>query len=163
MCRQPEATMPIIREIVFLNRRAYSMPDTIRFMHDMFSIADDDEFPVYVYESILAVLHDAMYLVEMDPEEFIPDPHTGVLTLFDLWLERWGCTDRTVDHFLGDNATVDTYPCDADGDSVFEESITSDDEDEMVIGAHILLTMEDIDDEMRDLLDEEDTERIFRD
>ena len=150
-----DITMPITRELIFTNRRAYCITDTVNFMHDMRDRHDEEEFPPYVYDAIISTLEDQYYLVEVDQDEFIPDPLTGVLTLLDLWLLRWGVQDRTMAYFNGDDATIDTFDVTL-SDDTFEEAITAEEEDEMLVGAHILLDMETIDDDMRDILGDDE-------
>lgn len=135
-------TMPIIRELLFINRRAYSITDTMGFMNELKDRTTEEEFPTYVYESIMATLIDQKYLIETDEDEFIPDPLTGTLTLLDLWLMRWGVQDRTFDYFDGTDNTIQTFDMEMSEDDEEEECIADSDEEELVIGAHILLELD---------------------
>lgn len=132
--------MTVARNIIFANHTAYSIQDTLNYVVHLRENLTEEEFPVHVYDHIIAYIMDVRYMVEIDLDEFIPDPRTGVLTLLELWLRRWGVVDTAFD-YLDEEMEIGTWDETSLDDYEGEEAITVDDEDELLVGVRILATL----------------------
>jgi len=98
--------------------------------------------------TIINFLEDTHFGLFVDYDAFIPDPYTGVLTMFDIWLNQYGVLDDMFIDFP-EHITLATYPTnESDLETRGEEAITTEEEDEIIIGSHILVTLHAEDDIM---------------
>ena len=134
--------MPVTREILFCNNCAYSIRDTRVYIAETFMNADSEMFPDDRFTTIMNHLENVMHDVIVDFDAFIPDPYSGVLIMFDLWLHEWGVMDGMFMDFP-DHLTVATYPTtDSEFEMEGEEAITAEEHDELIVGSVILTQMD---------------------
>jgi len=104
--------------------------------------AEDDDFPEDRFRTIMQHLENVQFDLIVDFDHFLPDPYSGVLVMFDMWLHEWGVMDGMFMDFP-DHLTIATYPTtDSEFEMEGEEAITQEEHDEMVIGTVILTQMD---------------------
>ena len=87
----------------------------------------------------------ARYMYHRDPQvHFMPDLYTGILMLPPLWWSRHGILEIGED--LGDDSTIMTFDMtESESEWSNNDEITSEDEEELCIGAHLLRELQDDD------------------
>lgn len=129
--------MAIERNIIFCDGKAYDIHATEQYIVDLHN-SNDMHFPVDRLRACIAVLEDMRFLVEIDADEMMPDIFTGVLTVWPLWMHDHGVESDI--HIITDDEesivtiSISDDPAWDDG----EEYIDSEEEAEMLIGAHAL-------------------------
>ena len=128
--------MAIARELLFANGKAYKITAT---MTNCIELHRESPvlFPRHDLSSVVSVLMDMKYLIEVDYDVMLPAPYTGTLTCLDIWLNTWGVEDTTMQDL--DESTIGTYSV-TDNDFTLsdDECIEDDEEDDMVYGLRIL-------------------------
>jgi hypothetical protein len=139
--------MAIIRELAFFSGKTYHIAETLVKMTNIqmgFTVPAQHLGDLTRLEAIREQIATFFTAIFIDPDEFIPDPITGIFTPVDLWFHRWGVEwDGGSDYFdrsIG-SYTVDTTP-DPEADFVFdlegEESIL----DDIIPDARVLMVIE---------------------
>lgn len=127
--------MPILRALYFANFTAFNIELTKNHLWDLLERNGESAIPIYVVESVVADLTDLEYIVEdMDCVPTMVDLYTHQLIPRDTWFLRYGIRDPTFEYFNGDDDdTIHTFDMTETDDS--DDTISSDDEDILVIGS----------------------------
>jgi hypothetical protein len=160
--------MAIERNLIFANGNAYDIAATAQYIRDVYNRFNNENiFPESRLAECIAVLEDMRFLVEIDADEMMPDIYTGVLTVWPLWMRDHGVFDHRLSDLLLDAASIETISISDDPAWDDEQDIDSEEEAEMIIGAHVLAEMyaEDQFDDMdySDSDNDSDKENVARD
>lgn len=130
--------MPHERQCVIFHMIPYHLHDTIVHVYDIYNrqVERGYEINTVVFDHCVAMLYDLKFLVVYDATDHIPDLFDGVLLPMDIWFRRYGCVDET---FASDPVHVADFPVSQVEMQALEdgESITSEEEDDIVILSHI--------------------------
>ena len=148
--------MAIERDLIFANGTAYRLfltMDNLTTLSDYFHEEGDMQRSMFC-ERALSTLSDLRFTMFVEMDDFICDCITGIETPLDIWFDKFGYVAETL---TVDDSTIATYELTTEEWSVCtdQEAIDDDVEAELVIGAHILL---ELNDEVIDLTDYDESE-----
>lgn len=123
--------MPVERELLFCNGRAYNLTDTIAWIAEIKDRLPEGDFPQYRYEDVITTLVNLRYTILVDYDDFICAPYSDMLVPLDVFLRDHGVLDSTLANFVGDTATVGTFSVSSDGEFNDEDSISTQEEVEL--------------------------------
>lgn len=89
--------MPITRNLVFLNNNAYDIEATMAWITRMYEQSDQEIFPDYRFENIMATLIDYKY-IQFPSAHWIVDPHDGKSLIAALWWANYGMVDHRIEY-----------------------------------------------------------------
>lgn len=131
--------MPHERQCVIFHMTPYRLDDTIVGIYDIWNrqVENDVVLNVDVFDNIIATLYDLKFLVVYDSTDYIPDIYDGVLLPLDTFFRRYGVVDET---FAASPTHVSDFPVSETEMQQLNydtESISSEEEDDLVILTHI--------------------------
>ena len=161
--------MAIERNTIFANGTAYDINATEQYILQLWQDYPD-HINNHAVAMSLAALSDFRFMVEVDPDEMMYDLYTDLIMHMDFWFIAFGVESEIISirDDLDDDDTLPTISISDDpawDDD--EEYIDSEEEGEMIIGAHVLaeLYAEDRFDDMHysDSDDDSDKENVAHD
>ena len=127
-----------IRTFIFTTDSVWDISRTIGAIDMMFDHGDINEG---LYNEVSRKLQYYRIQPEIDLDDLVPDPLTGVYKHLTAWLDDFGVMDDTFDSDL-DDITIETYPCtDSDFTMEGEECISDEDEQTFVIFSSFIRAM----------------------
>lgn len=142
--------MAIQREFIFVNDKCYNIHGTMSYIENLYH--NEGTIVEWRYESIMATLSNFKFQSNVS-QDFIEHPYNGVFTPTDLWLIEFGI-EEPVAHWVIpiDDPSVGTFSVHSeeciDGE---EDEIDAEVEDELILGAMMIMDLVREDAEERNL------------